>query len=62
MKSQEAGHNFNSNEIQRLSDECRSFFDNIFVNERNRKEIRELKKTKWIVNMSLKIQVPFFII
>lgn len=59
MESQKEGYSFNPNEKQRLSVECQSFFGNIFVNEQDRKEIKELTKDNWMVKMSLKIQVPF---
>lgn len=58
--SQQNGYRFEQNELQRLSTESQLIFKKMFVAERERKEISELKQDDWIIKMSQTIRVPFY--
>lgn len=58
--SQKEGHYFNQDETLRLSKECRMFFKNIFISEKKRKEISDLKNEEWMTKMSQLIDIPYF--
>lgn len=49
LKSQKEGFAFSPEEKLRLSIECQSILEHIFVEEEDRLEIRDMKKHEWMV-------------
>lgn len=60
-QNQKEGYRFKPNESKRLSTECRLIFKKIFVAEKERKRISELKKDEWMIKMSKVIHVPYYL-